>query len=481
MNRVKKKLFIFLINLIFIILPSFIFPEEYLSPPQIVFYIYRDVSQELYPDCWVGSGEGDSILQKDNRCYTTYPNKGPKYSGTDALIFDWEHRWGWAVFSIARDWWIPIDISDYIKNNGYLQFMVKGEKGDEDMMVNLGIGGNRSTPHVKISDYLENNITTNWQKVMIPLTDFNHDFSENAFKVQTISFNIPWRQGKYRIYIDDLGFIHTYGEEFQKVKIPFEPDNYTELSFNIQKRIVKPGGIIVDKWKTAETLDLSFEILNDLGIKYIKLDFPWVNIEPKQGEYIFEDYLPIINKCQEYNIEILGCIKDTPFWAKNPNRQNNFRKYPPEKLIHLANYVYHLAIRYKESISYWQIWENPDDYMSAQDYYDIMKYSYTAAKKGNPSARILCQVNDIEFLYKLPDFKYCDIIGLDIDYIEKDYPLNKNLNKLYKKKNIDKPIWITSLGKINLQNNNLSSCEKAKWIEKIYPMLLSHKYIQNIF
>ncbi len=452
--------------LILLFIPQICFPEEWIQSPQMIFYIYKDSGEELHPNCWVGAGNGDTIHHKENRAYTTFPD-GPKYEGTDSMIFEWEHASGWAVFSIAWTWWMHIDISEFLQYTGCLQFMIKGEKGGEDMNVSLNLGEKKSTQQAKMSSYLPNGITTNWQKVRIPLKDFNYDFAMGDNKVQTVSFGIPWITGKFRVYVDNLCYIHTYGADNNKEKIFFDPDKYDGLSLNIENKVDKPGGIIVDKWQLAETLDLSFEKLKDLGVKYIKLDFPWVNIEPKKGIYKFVDYAPIIKKCKENNIEILGCIKDTPFWAKKDNMQNNFIKYPPQQLNDFANFVSHLVTRYKNDITYWEIWENQDNYMSADEYYNLLKYAYAASKMGNPDSVVLSgQIENLEFLNNLPDFKYCDIIGIKIGYpsnnLKKVFSkFNQELEKIIQKKKINNDIWITSIGKVNLRNSGISACEKA--------------------
>ena len=474
-----------IVALLFI--PQVSLSEEWIKSPQMIFDIYSDAGQELHPDCWIGAGNGDSITEKDNRCYTTFPD-GPSYEGSDSMIFEWEHKSGWASFVIARDWWIPIDISEFVKYKGYVQFMIKGEKGGEDMNVNLGLGENKSSPQVKISDYLENSITTNWQKVVIPLNDFNYNFETADNKAHTVSFTIlGMMKGKFRVYVDNLYFVHFYGDENKKDKLLFRPDDFAGHSKKIQKKVDKPGGVIVDKWRLAETLDMSFDKLKDLGIKYIKLDFPWVNIEPKKGSYRFVDYSQIIEKCRQNNIEILGCIKDTPLWAKKEDIQNNFIKYPPQQLNDFASFVLHLATRYRNDITYWQIWEDQDDFMSTSEYCGLLKYAYIPAKMANPDSIILSgQTENMQFLNGLQNCRYYDIIGIDIK-LSSDNPkkilasFNQELNSIIKKEKFNRNIWITSIGKINHLNSGISDCKKAKIIEEFYPQLLSNSCIKNIF
>ncbi len=112
---------------------------------------------------------------------------------------------GWCGYytllnQIDGEWF---DLSDFDK----VSFMVKGKKGGE--MFELGMADKNwviigdSLKAGDIDKYLKGGVTTEWQEVVIPLSDFGLlDLKEMGSFV--INFN---RKQKSTIWIDDLKFI----------------------------------------------------------------------------------------------------------------------------------------------------------------------------------------------------------------------------------------------------------------------------------
>jgi hypothetical protein len=94
----------------------------------------------------------------------------------------------------------------------HLTFWVRGERGGENFMVGLADSQwdsrGDSLKSQEIGNYLENGkVTRNWQRVMIPLSEFFLDRSRLASI--TIAFEadcFPDGAGFGEIYLDDLGF-----------------------------------------------------------------------------------------------------------------------------------------------------------------------------------------------------------------------------------------------------------------------------------
>jgi len=128
------------------------------------------------------------------------------------------------------------DLSKY----STLTFMIKGQKGGEAFEIGLNdtISNKREDAVIigSIYRYLPDGITTEWQKVIIPLEDF---FGSNMSKVYSIVFHFN-EVGRGAFYIDDIQF-------------------HAEHLFNLEDEIYKTGYLLLD--------DFDHSDLNLLGRK----------------------------------------------------------------------------------------------------------------------------------------------------------------------------------------------------------------------
>ncbi|MEK7791428.1 MAG: hypothetical protein AAB309_07370, partial [Deltaproteobacteria bacterium] len=95
----------------------------------------------------------------------------------------------------------------------WLSFWVRGEKGKEDVGIQLADAGWEKTEdsvyYGKVSDYLKGGITTEWQEVRVPL---KQEFYKNIHfkKLAGLTFNFR-EEGKGTLYIDDIAFATAEG------------------------------------------------------------------------------------------------------------------------------------------------------------------------------------------------------------------------------------------------------------------------------
>ena len=442
---------------------------ETVTAPRVSFDIYVDSGKNYAENGWIGSGNGDVVSASNNRWLTTWPD-GPAYSGKDSLLFEWDHRNnGWTAGSVARDWWIPIDISDFIANDGRVEFMAKSDKGGENITVNLSAGENINSPSLRVSTYLDGSpLTKEWRKVSIPLKDFSADFlAKCENKLQTVGFGIDYGlPGKHRVYIDDIRLVHYYGNP--------EPGKGIQLgNLQLSARPVaefKGGplvGVVADKWKVAESIDLSVARIKSLGYKALRLDFPWVSIEPARGEFQFLDYGNILAECEKNGITVIACVKGTPFWARktvNPagvEPADAFTLRPAAEMLDWAAFMLHLATRYKGKIKYWEIWENEDATMSEKDYAGLLDYASRAVKTVDTNAVVISGcVKNPEFLASLNSSTACDLVGYRMDASATD-----PATILSKIPEMNKPVWLTSAGAA--AGPGADCRERKLWMDKL--------------
>ena len=121
-----------------------------------------------------------------------------------------------------------------------LTFMIKGKSGGEAFEIGLNDTiSNKREDAVMIGSiyrYLPEGITTDWQKVVVPLQDF---FGSNMFKVYSLVFHFN-EMGYGAFWINDIQF-------------------HTEHMFNIDDQIYQKGYLLLD--------DFDHNDLNLLGRK----------------------------------------------------------------------------------------------------------------------------------------------------------------------------------------------------------------------
>ena len=119
--------------------------------------------------------------------------------------------------------------------------------------------------------------------------------------------------------------------------------------------------------KQAQNLGLDWKetylvLLEDLGVKFLKVATYWDFIESKEGEYNFEDLDWQIKKAEERGVKILLAIGmksprwpecHLPEWAKNLSKEKQ-----QERILILIEKI---VLRYRDSgaIRYWQVENEP--------------------------------------------------------------------------------------------------------------------------
>jgi len=119
--------------------------------------------------------------------------------------------------------------------------------------------------------------------------------------------------------------------------------------------------------KHAENLGLDWRetysaLLNDLGVKNLKVAAHWDLLEPQKDEYYFDDLDWQIEKAKEYNTKVILVIgMKTGRWPEChiPEWAVNLKKEEQQKEI--LEIIKKIVLRYKESpaIKYWQVENEP--------------------------------------------------------------------------------------------------------------------------
>jgi hypothetical protein len=260
------------------------------------------------------------------------------------------------------------------------------------------------------------------------------------------------------------------------------------------------------KYPNQESLNKAAALMKQAGVGFLRLDFLWDDIEPKEGEFDFRKYDAIVETLDKDNISILGILHYSANWSSSCGRWN----CPPSDNSLFVNYVTRVISRYKNKVKYWELWNEPDSsvYWTPQDglksYCKLLKEVYIQAKKIDPECKILNGglSNGLASVNKLYDNgakDYFDILNIHIF----ESPLHANSIKAvtaypklaYKimSRNGDshKKIWITEIGspgvkkglKVNnwWMGKNPNEQEQAGWVRQVYTQLLEDKNVEKVF
>ena len=153
----------------------------------------------------------------------------------------------------------------------------------------------------------------------------------------------------------------------------------------------------------AKAIGINWCRLHDAGTNYIG----WSWLEPEKGRWQFFDQ--DIDRYRDHHLKILGMLSTAPGWATALGKPATgyFDRYlEPANMDDFANYVRVTASHYKGVIDAYEIWNEPwgdfwrlnydpvkKDFVrsktAADDYAQLMKAGFQAAKAVDPAIKIL--------------------------------------------------------------------------------------------
>ncbi|MCS7001858.1 MAG: hypothetical protein NZ518_03315 [Dehalococcoidia bacterium] len=245
----------------------------------------------------------------------------------------------------------------------------------------------------------------------------------------------------------------------------------------------------VDEWKLRKT----FELLQAAGVRWVRQQVPWKDIEHwDKGNFetvygnTWEKYDRIFAMAKEYGIHVLARLDSPPEWSRVDNRLH-FR--PPDNYDDYGDFVEQFVARYRGVITHIQIWNEPNVFpewgwqpVNAREYTELLKIAATRARKANPEIVIVAAAlaptigtpdgynqNDLIFLQTMYDHgaaQYFDIMSA-MGYSpwtgpgdRRTEPERVNFSRvalirevMARNGDAHKPVWIAELGWNALPDN----------------------------
>jgi hypothetical protein len=170
------------------------------------------------------------------------------------------------------------------------------------------------------------------------------------------------------------------------------------------------------------------------GIRYVRQNFSWAEIEPAPGEYVWGRYDAIVESLNQRGISPVAVLHRSPAWIRSPAGAAAFDA-PPADLAAYERFVAAVATRYGDRVPFIQIWDLPnrtshwgDAPADAAAYVSLLAVGSNAARGANPNAVILLaeldpfpeaeEANDLAFLrgvYAAGGAAFFDIAAARVD------------------------------------------------------------------
>jgi polysaccharide biosynthesis protein PslG len=238
------------------------------------------------------------------------------------------------------------------------------------------------------------------------------------------------------------------------------------------------------------------------GAAWAREMFGWDRIEPADNAWDWGFTDEMVDRMTAKGINVVGLLGYSVAWASGGGGSG--RTYNMPDLEKWSDYVYTVVSRYKGRVRHWEIWNEPNIATfwqpgpNAADYTLLLKASYGAVKRADPSAQVLLggpssvgQAQWLDAVAKAGGWSAFDILAIH------PYVLPMSLDKGWYDKDLkaisaalasygSKPIWATEIGWSSASgvpdSGGLGSEERqANYLIRQYIRLLAWPGIEKVF
>lgn len=133
-------------------------------------------------------------------------------------------------------------------------------------------------------------------------------------------------------------------------------------------------------------VDAEMAKISELRVTYLRIEFPWTFIEPRQNQFDWTRADYIVAAARRYHVQLQPVIVYCPPWVGVPSCVPQPTQF--------GSFVAALVGRYHRSVHYWEMWNESDDskYFSGteQQYVkNVLNPGYRAAKKADPTSHVI--------------------------------------------------------------------------------------------
>lgn len=144
-----------------------------------------------------------------------------------------------------------------------------------------------------------------------------------------------------------------------------------------------------------EDLDRVLDAAGDAGMWSLRIDIDWSLVEPSPGERDWAIPDRIVKAVAARGMCPLGLLAYAPAWAAVEHPGPLDSRFEPRNPAEFADFAGAAALRYRNEITVWEVWNEPnnaDFYKPTPDvesYGALLSASYRAIKAADPGATVL--------------------------------------------------------------------------------------------
>lgn len=258
---------------------------------------------------------------------------------------------------------------------------------------------------------------------------------------------------------------------------------------------------------------------NALGVRWVRLDFDWSEIQPTNGPYQLAGYDAAIKALTAGGIHVLGVIDYTPGWA-NGGKPSKF--FPPTDVGEYGRFAGELGRRYGPmGVHAWEIWneQNVSQFWgpapNPQRYVVLLNSAYQALHDADKNAVVvtggLAQPSNsrtsmtasdfLEAIYAAGGSSWFDAVGnhpYSSPYMPSDRSLSNNWQKMAAASrslrglmvangDTSKKLWITEYGAPTggidaySQKIVISEEQQARMVREAYSLIPTYSWVGPLF
>ncbi len=119
-------------------------------------------------------------------------------------------------------------------------------------------------------------------------------------------------------------------------------------------------GIQTFLWWNDPQRALHLHLVRLMSFSHAKQTFAWSDLEPRPGEWTWDYADRIVTAVEERGLQLVARLGKVPGWARAEDAGADAHDAPPADLARWANYCSAIAQRYRDRISAYQIWNEPN-------------------------------------------------------------------------------------------------------------------------
>jgi hypothetical protein len=140
--------------------------------------------------------------------------------------------------------------------------------------------------------------------------------------------------------------------------------------------------------------DEEYAILDELGVRLMRVDFHWSPIQPDPDTWDFDDFDAYLDAANSHGVDVLALLAfGNNSVERSPSGSKRDRYIAPEDIPLFLEYVRRTVGRYKDRVYAWEIWNEPDMPRfwtgTADEFYELARRTAETVRQVHPEARLL--------------------------------------------------------------------------------------------